>query len=97
VWGLSYGAFFTLIAVTRILFCSGPAWMSPASLITPCITTILITETGRQGRIGTPEQNPQVYANASPVSHIDALQRPLLILHGTADVNVPFIESVRLG
>ncbi len=47
-------------------------------------------------RIGTPEQNPQVYANASPMSHIDQLQKPLLILHGTADVNVPFIETVRL-
>jgi dipeptidyl aminopeptidase/acylaminoacyl peptidase len=47
-------------------------------------------------RIGTPEQNPQVYANASPISHIGELVRPLLILHGTADVNVPFIESVRL-
>jgi dipeptidyl aminopeptidase/acylaminoacyl peptidase len=37
-----------------------------------------------------------VYANASPVSHIDRLARPLLVLHGTADVNVPFLESVRL-
>jgi dipeptidyl aminopeptidase/acylaminoacyl peptidase len=37
-----------------------------------------------------------VYANASPISHIDRLARPLLVLHGTADVNVPFIESVWL-
>jgi dipeptidyl-peptidase-4 len=28
--------------------------------------------------------------------HVDRLQRPLLILHGTADVNVPFIHSVLL-
>ena len=47
-------------------------------------------------RIGTPEQNPEVYAKASPISHIDRLARPLLILHGTADVNVPYLESVRL-
>jgi len=26
-------------------------------------------------RIGTPEQKPQVYANASPLSHIDRLER----------------------
>jgi dipeptidyl-peptidase-4 len=37
-----------------------------------------------------------VYDNASPLAHIGELQRPLLILHGTADINVPFIESVRL-
>ena len=47
-------------------------------------------------RIGTPEQNPKVYAQASPVSHVDRLERPLLVLHGTADVNVPYLHSVRL-
>jgi dipeptidyl aminopeptidase/acylaminoacyl peptidase len=49
-----------------------------------------------ESRIGTPEQNPQVYANASPLSHVDRLERPLLVLHGTSDVNVPYLESVRL-
>ena len=47
-------------------------------------------------RIGTPEENPKVYDAASPISHIDQLERPLLVLHGTADVNVPFLESVAL-
>jgi len=47
-------------------------------------------------RIGTPDQHPEVYAQASPLSHVDRLVRPLLILHGTADVNVPYLHSVRL-
>jgi dipeptidyl aminopeptidase/acylaminoacyl peptidase len=47
-------------------------------------------------RIGTPTEHPEVYAQASPVSHMDKLQTPLLILHGTADVNVPYIHSVKL-
>jgi dipeptidyl-peptidase 4 len=37
-----------------------------------------------------------VYDRASPVSRIDRLKRPLLILHGTADINVPFLHSVKL-
>ena len=37
-----------------------------------------------------------MYANASPISHIDRLERPLLVLHGTSDVNVPYLESVWL-
>jgi len=49
-----------------------------------------------ESRIGRPEQNPAVYAQASPVSHIDKLVRPLLVLHGTADVNVPYLHSVKL-
>ena len=38
----------------------------------------------------------EVYAQAAPMSHVDRLQHPLLVLHGTADVNVPFIHSVLL-
>ena len=37
-----------------------------------------------------------MYAQASPVSHVNRLVRPLLVLHGTADVNVPYLHSVRL-
>jgi dipeptidyl aminopeptidase/acylaminoacyl peptidase len=96
VWGLSYGGFFTLIAVTRhpLLFRSG---VDVAGVVD---YTMYYNDPYHgdwtASRIGTPEQNPQVYANASPISHIGELVRPLLILHGTADVNVPFIESVRL-
>jgi dipeptidyl aminopeptidase/acylaminoacyl peptidase len=96
VWGLSYGGFFTLIAVTRhpLLFRSGVD-------VAGVVDYTMYHNDPYHGdwtasRIGTPEQNPQVYANASPISHIGELVRPLLILHGTADVNVPFIESVRL-
>lgn len=96
VWGLSYGGFFTLIAVTR-----HPQLFRAAVDVAGVADYTMYYNDPYHGdwtasRIGTPEQNPQVYANASPMSHLDQLQRPLLILHGTADVNVPFIETVRL-
>jgi dipeptidyl aminopeptidase/acylaminoacyl peptidase len=96
VWGLSYGGFFTLIAMTDqpTLFRAG---VDVAGVVD---YTMYYNDPYHGGwtrsRIGTPEENPQVYAAASPVSHIDQLARPLLVLHGTADVNVPFLESVRL-
>ena len=31
-----------------------------------------------------------------PVRHLDKLARPLLILQGTADVNVPFSETLKV-
>jgi dipeptidyl aminopeptidase/acylaminoacyl peptidase len=37
-----------------------------------------------------------VYAKADPMAHVDQIQHPLLVLAGTADVNVPFIESALL-
>jgi dipeptidyl aminopeptidase/acylaminoacyl peptidase len=93
---VSYGGFFTLIAMTDqpTLFRAG---VDVAGVVD---YTMYYNDPYHGGwtriRIGTPEENPQAYAAASPVSHIDQLARPLLVLHGTADVNVPFLESVRL-
>jgi dipeptidyl aminopeptidase/acylaminoacyl peptidase len=96
VWGLSYGGFFTLIAMT-----DQPTLFRAGVDVAGVVDYVMYYNDPYHndwtvGRIGTPEENPQVYANASPLSHIGRLARPLLVLHGTADVNVPFIESIRL-
>ena len=96
VWGLSYGGFFTLIAVT-----DQPTLFRAAVDVAGVADYAMYYEDPYHGgwtasRIGTPAQNPEVYKNASPLSHVDRLERPLLILHGTADVNVPYLHSVRL-
>lgn len=96
VWGLSYGGFFTLIAMTDqpMLFRAGVD-------VAGVVDYVMYYGDPYHGdwteeRMGTPEQNPKIYAQASPISHIDRLARPLLVLHGTADLNVPFLESVWL-
>jgi dipeptidyl aminopeptidase/acylaminoacyl peptidase len=96
VWGLSYGGFFTLIAMT-----DQPKLFRAGVDVAGVVDYVMYYSDPYHGdwtasRIGTPEQNPEVYRNASPLSHIDRLERPLLVLHGTADVNVPFLESVWL-
>ena len=96
VWGLSYGGFFTLIAVT-----DQPKLFRAAVDVAGVADYAMYYEDPYHGgwtasRIGTPEQNPKVYENASPLSHMDRLERPLLVLHGTSDVNVPYLHSVRL-
>jgi dipeptidyl aminopeptidase/acylaminoacyl peptidase len=96
VWGLSYGGFFTLIAAT-----DQPTLYRAAVDVAGVADYAMYYEDPYHGgwtasRIGTPEQNPNVYAQASPLSHVDRLARPLLVLHGTSDVNVPYLHSVRL-
>jgi dipeptidyl aminopeptidase/acylaminoacyl peptidase len=95
VWGLSYGGFMALQALT----------------VTPELFRCGIDVAGVQdwadwyadpdgpwirGRMGRPEDEPELYRRSSPIHKVDRIVRPLLVMHGTADVNVPFLESVRL-
>ena len=96
IWGLSYGGFFTLIAMT-----DQPTLFKAGVDVAGVVDYVMYYSDPYHGgwtesRIGRPDQNPQVYANASPISHIDQLAHPLLVLHGTSDVNVPYLESVWL-
>jgi dipeptidyl aminopeptidase/acylaminoacyl peptidase len=95
IWGLSYGGFFTLKALTdrpTTFRCGVDVagvpdfamwWVDPGG---PWVNA----------RMGTPQQHPALYEQAAPIDRIEKLSRPLLVLHGTADVNVPYVESVRL-
>lgn len=95
VWGLSYGGFLTLQALTRDpeLFRCGidvagvqdfrDWYRDPGG---PWIG----------GRLGDPRENPEAYLQAAPIERVERIARPLLVLHGTADVNVPFLESLKL-
>lgn len=96
VWGLSYGGFFTLIAMTDY-----PTLYRAGVNVAGVVDYAMYYEDPYHGgwtrsRIGTPEEHPEVYRKASPLSKMAQLQRPLLTLHGTADVNVPYLHSVRL-
>lgn len=43
-----------------------------------------------------PWNNPDLYVRQSPLFNADKIHTPLLLLHGTADTNVPTDESVQL-
>ena len=95
IWGLSYGGFFTLKALTdrpTTYRCGVDVagvpdfamwYVDPGG---PWVTA----------RMGAPQEHPALYSQAAPIDRIERLSRPLLVLHGTADVNVPYVESVRL-
>ena len=51
-------------------------------------------ETAQYGSF--PWNNPDLYVKQSPLFHADKIHTPLLLLHGTADTNVPTNESQQL-
>ena len=95
IWGLSYGGFFTLIALTdhpRDFRCG-------VDVAGSVDYRMWYEDPGGAwvtSRMGRPETAPEVYERAAVVERMARLERPLLVLHGTADMNVPFQESVRL-
>ena len=68
IWGLSYGGFFTLIAVT-----DQPTLFRAAVDVAGVADYVMYyhdpyNNDWTEGRMGTPAENPKVYAKASPIS-----------------------------
>lgn len=51
-------------------------------------------ETAQYGSF--PWNNPELYVKQSPLFNADKIHTPLLLLHGTADTNVPTNESIQM-
>lgn len=46
--------------------------------------------------MGSPATAPTLFADRSPLQHIDEMKKPLLIIHGENDPNVPIKQSEKL-
>lgn len=47
--------------------------------------------------LGLPQENPQGYEASSLLTYAPKLERPLLLIHGTADDNVYFMHTLKLS
>ena len=91
VYGWSYGGYMTLMCLMREpeVFKMGVAGAP--------VTHWNGYDTHYTERyMGTPDSNPDGYADSSPLSHVDELQGDLLIVHGLIDENVHFRHTARL-
>ncbi len=94
MYGGSYGGFMAEMAAMR-----APEHVACAAALRPVAdwknyfasSPIYTTE-----RLGYPDKNPEAYKRSSPINYADKLTRPLLILHGMVDDNVPVQDSVQL-
>lgn len=91
VYGWSYGGYMTLrmLTATPDLYAAGVAGAP--------VTDWSLYDTAYTERyMGKPAEETQAYARGSALADIDDLQADLLIIHGMADDNVVFQNSVRL-
>jgi len=102
VWGLSYGGYMTLHALTQYPgeFCLG---INLAGIWDFAQWTRWVEKKhGRTGGLfkaflgGDPEQGTELYRQASPCTFKEALAQPLVNFHGTIDANVDFEQMDRI-
>jgi dipeptidyl-peptidase-4 len=92
VYGWSFGGYFTAMAVMRHpdLFRAGSAgapvgdWRDYSTYYT-------------ERYMGLPDENAKGYDEASVLTWAPKLERPLLLMHGTADDNVYFLHSAKIA
>ena len=96
VFGGSYGgysAYWQLVQYPS-LYDAGIAWIGLTDLegmyeeTMPHFRTELIEK-----YLGTPEENPELYRERSPVEHAGNLEAPLFLLHGVNDRRVPVSQA----
>jgi len=91
IWGWSGGGSQTLNALFRY-----PDVFEAGMAVAP-VPDIRLYDTIYQERyMGLPQDNPEDYAESSPVTHAARLEGDLLVVHGTGDDNVHYQGTERL-
>jgi len=89
IWGWSYGGFMTLNAMT-----SGENVFKAGIAVAPVSDWRFYNTAYTERFMRCPQENFRGYEQASPLLRADKLQGKLLIIHGTADDNVHFQNTM---
>lgn len=97
VHGHSYGGYMTLWILTRSTrFRAACAEAAPVNLYSMSGTS---DQAGKNRRLQygfTAQENPQYYYEKSPISYVDRITTPLLLIHGACDLRVPLSQAEEL-
>ena len=91
IWGWSYGGFMS----SNCLF-QGHGVFKAAMAVAPVTNWRYYDNVYTERFMRTPQENAQGYDGNSPISHVSELQGAYLLVHGSADDNVHFQNSVDL-
>ncbi|HEX2971484.1 MAG TPA: DPP IV N-terminal domain-containing protein [Tepidisphaeraceae bacterium] len=92
ITGWSFGGYFSALAVLR-----RPDIYKAAVAGAPVVDWLDYDTHYTERYLGLPDTDAAAYREASLLTYAPALQRPLLLVHGTADDNVYFRHTLRLA
>src|SRR6185436_12418427 len=90
-WGWSYGGFMSALAITK-----GNDVFSAAVSVAPVTNWRYYDNIYTERYMRTPQENPKGYDDNSPINFTDKIRGKYLLIHGTADDNVHFQNSVQM-
>lgn len=93
IYGGSYGGFMALYATSV-----APDYFDAAAALRAVTNWENYYHTNpwyTQPRLGTPKADSANYARSSPITYVDELEDPVLILHGLTDDNVGFQDAAQ--
>jgi dipeptidyl-peptidase-4 len=91
ITGWSFGGYLSALAVLR-----RPLVFKAAAAGAPVVDWLDYDTHYTERYLGMPQANARAYKEASLLTYAADLQRPLLLIHGTADDNVYFRHSLKL-
>lgn len=98
VMGWSYGGYSTLMAMSRFAgaYDAGVSLVGMSNLITFLNHTAPYRRALRITEYGDPVKDKEALEKLSPVTYLDKIQAPLLIVHGVSDPRVPAGEALQI-
>ena len=90
-WGWSYGGFMSSLAITK-----GADVFKAAIAVAPVTSWRFYDNIYTERYMRTPKENQKGYDENSPLNFVDKIKGKFLIIHGTADDNVHFQNSVQM-
>jgi acetyl esterase/lipase/Tol biopolymer transport system component len=99
VWGGSYGGYMVLsaLAFQPELWAAGVDIVGISNLVTFLENTSEYRRAFREHEYGSLERDREFLAEASPLTHADAIRAPLFMIHGRNDPRVPVSEAEQLA
>ncbi|MBX3203612.1 MAG: S9 family peptidase [Labilithrix sp.] len=98
VMGGSYGGYSTLVAMTKFAgaFDAGVANVGMSNLLTFLLNTAPYRRALRASEYGDPEKDRAALLELSPITYIDKVNAPLLLIQGATDPRVPIGEAIQM-
>lgn len=98
VFGGSYGGYSTLMAMTRFAgaYDAGVANVGMSNLLTFLQNTAPYRRALRASEYGDPDKDRDALVKLSPITYVDQVKAPLLLIQGASDPRVPIGEALQM-